>query len=336
MPKVKTWEEYKTECEAVAKPGITILGWVGEWKGSYTRLKCDCNQHGPWQTTTIRNFKTGASCPMCWQNRRYKNNLMSDDKHVAEIEATGKFKEGTVFKRNTERKNTCGARVYWNYICPICSNDEYVKAGLCSGVFTALLSSLKRGVLSCRCSSIPQYTKRQWEYRLTKMCKERGYLFSGWVGTEFGYRGKFSYDCPIHGEQKMLVKQILSGQGCAACAGQNQQQCYINVVCDQKVPLALKLGIAKDANIRLQWLNRCNLFQMVQVVVYYFPSVEDCKNAERTCLSELRCGVLSERELKDGWTETVALTDYDKVVSIYERFGGILISEKQEEECCEF
>ena len=34
----KAWEEYKAECEAVAKPGVTILGWVGKWKGNLTLL----------------------------------------------------------------------------------------------------------------------------------------------------------------------------------------------------------------------------------------------------------------------------------------------------------
>lgn len=64
---------------------------------------------------------------------------------------------------------------------------------------------------------------------------------------------------------------------------------------------------------------------MSQMAVYNFPTVEDCKAAERACLSELRCGVLSACELQDGWTETVSLTDYDKVVSIYERFGGVRV-----------
>lgn len=104
------------------------------------------------------------------------------------------------------------------------------------------------------------------------------------------------------------------------------------MVKDENLPVALKVGIARDSSARLRRQNSMNLFQMAQIAVYKFPTVENCKAAERACLSELTCGVLSARELQDGWTETVALTDYDKVVSIYERFGGVRVDTLTEED----
>lgn len=34
MPKTKSWGEYKVECEAIAKPGLKILGWVVNGKAA--------------------------------------------------------------------------------------------------------------------------------------------------------------------------------------------------------------------------------------------------------------------------------------------------------------
>lgn len=384
----KTWEEYKAECEVVAKPGITILGWVGEWRGSRTKLLCHCAVHGDWNTTVIYHFKNGKSCPQCakvvfrqstgkswleylptiqsiaeakgylvkghgeWKGNMTKlhlvcpvhgewssttigsfisgrgcsscgrvtttqSSILPNEVHIAQFLASGKFKEGTTFVRRV-----CGL---WEYTCPVCSNDEYVHAGVCDGVFTSRTHGLKNGKLTCRCSKTYRYTKTQWEYRLGKECASRGYAFKSWKDNRYKSNAVFIYVCPKHGEQSVFANHFLCGNGCPECAGQNQQQCYINVVKDEELPVALKIGIAKDSDIRLRQQNSKNLFQMSRIALYEFPTVEDCKSAERMCLSELRCSILSSRELKDGWTETVALTDYDKVVSIYERFGGVRV-----------
>ena len=402
MPKAKTWEEYKAECEAVAKPGITILGWVGEWKGNSTKLLCSCELHGKWTTTNIGNFRTGSSCPACarlrvtekqtpeWEDElklceqvkkdgisilgfippytgtktklrlcceehgewsttaiiQFKKgiscpkcgrkttgevNSKSDEEHISEFFSTGAFKDGCKFWRSPKLTSS-GRAQYWYSTCPICSEDEFVKAGLCTGVFESCMGHLKRGAVPCRCSDAHRFTKAQWEYLLAKECENRGYVFVGWRGKRWGSRFKFSYECPLHGEQSTTSKNLLKGQGCSLCAGHNQQQCYINLVKDGSLPVALKVGISCKSDARLRQQNLRNLFQMAQIAVYEFPTVESCKAAEKACLSEIRCGVLSARELQDGYTETVALTDYDKVVSIYERFGGVRVDTLTEED----
>lgn len=140
MPKAKTWEEYKAECEAVAKPGITILGWVGEWKGNSTKLKCRCDKHGEWSTTPIYRFKKGVGCFKCALERI----TTPDEQCVESFMRTGSFKEGTTFVRNKQKRHY-GAYPYWDYTCPVCSQDEYVKTGVCSGLFTSQTHKLKRG-----------------------------------------------------------------------------------------------------------------------------------------------------------------------------------------------
>lgn len=327
MAKAKTWEEYKVECEAVAKPGIQILGWVGDWKGSKSKLRCSCEEHGEWITTSIYQFKAGRSCPVCRSELIGKRNSLPDSTLIAKFMATGKFKPGTKFWRESSSRDGKGKWSYtWSYTCPTCSHDYYVTSGLCSGVFTASYNSLKSGRLSCRCSVGYRWPQNQMEHRLKMLCEMRGFVFNNVVGKYRNVNSRFSYICKTHGIQNMRIALFINGgRGCPLCAGKNQQQCYINVVMDDFTPVALKVGIAKDANARLKSLNRCNLFHMQQVAVYDFPTVRHCKQAERACLSELVSGVLSSRELKNGYTETVALTDYDKVVSIYERFGGVRV-----------
>lgn len=396
MPKAKTWEEYKTECEAVTTLGVTILGYIGEWKGANTKLKCLCDKHGEWCSTRISHFKRGHSCPgcmadllrernsgtweeyfprikviadakgytieghgvlrgnktklrlvcpvhgefngtnikaflggngcpMCGQESRRESKLLSDDTHVGAFMSSGKFKEGTTFKRNTHKVDSQGVYSYWDYICPVCSDDEYVRAGVCSGVFTASTSTLRYGKLACRCSTAYRFTKPQWEYRLTKECERRGYVFIGWKGRDWGTKAKFTYKCLLHGEQNKEAGSFLSGSGCPVCAGYNQRECYLNVVKDGNLPIALKLGISRESNIRLKKQNSRNRLSMEQMVLYMFPTAEQCKSAERYCKKTLKRGVVSKQDMPDGWTETVALTDYDKVVSIYERFGGVRV-----------
>ena len=475
MPKAKTWEEYKAECEAVAKPGITILGWVGEWKGGRTKLKCRCDKHGDWESLTIAALLRGQSCRLCynastserktttWEDHklqcenavatgveilgwigewegintklrcicpdhgvwestsiagikrgngcpscarkivstknqrpleeyeeeckkiaRNKNYLFqgfvepwkgnktklklycntckihwstttissfirgsgclscyrkarlagtynkSDEDHIKDFMDSGAFADGTIFTNLGRAK--IGRGNTWQVICPVCSKDEYVMAGVCTGVFSAIDYSLKQGHKVCRCSPSFSFTKEQWNWRLSKNCAERGYTFLGWKNSKWGSGELMRYLCPKHGEQFARSSIFLSGIGCASCAGHSQQQCYINIVMDCDLPVAYKIGIARDSGTRIKTQNRRNLFQMSQMAVYNFPTVEDCKAAERACLSELRCGVLSARELQDGYTETVALTDYDKVVSIYERFGGVRVDTPTEED----
>lgn len=321
--KAKTWEEHKAECEAVAKKGITILGFVEPWCGRKTKLICYCDKHGEWQTASINSFKQEKSCPSC-AHQKAGPKPKEDSVHIKDFMKTGSFHPEAQFLRS-EKSDNLGRKVYWNYTCPVCSNDEYVKAGLCSGVFEAHLSSLKKGQLSCRCSIIYQYKKEQWDYRLNKLCQERGYEFVGWKTEKFGSDRKFIYLCPLHGEQTITTYSFLDGQGCPECAGHNQQQGYINVVYDEEIPVSLKFGIANDSKVRLRGQNRRNLFQMKKMQVYEFSFVEDCKAAERACLLELHCGILSSRELQDGYTETTSIENLDKILEIYKRFGGVRV-----------
>lgn len=65
MGRAKSWEIYRAECEAVAAPGVTVIGFVEPWKGARTKLVCNCPDHGDWSSSNIDLFKRGRGCPSC-------------------------------------------------------------------------------------------------------------------------------------------------------------------------------------------------------------------------------------------------------------------------------
>lgn len=325
-----------TKCQWEAKvkkaseeKGLKFISFVGEYIGCSTRVKVCCPKHGTWDSLTASEFvNSDRGCPTCGYHRGGEALLKETGYHLAEFMATGKFHRGTEFWRS-ERKDLKGTRKYWFYKCPVCSEDEYAKAGLCDGIFEASCGNMKRGKLSCRCSKSPKYNENQWTYRLEKETEKNGHTLIKWLEKP-GNSKKFQYICPHHGEQVAHANNYLSGKGCPLCAGKNQRQCYINQVFDENLVVALKFGIAKESERRVRVQNAKNLFRMEQMGVWEFPSVKSCKAAEKQCKKELDCRILTKRELSDGWTETTYIKNLDRVIEIYENHDGKRISAKEE------
>lgn len=315
----KTWEQYKAECEAVAKEGITIVGFVAPWKGVTTKLHCHCVLHGDWFTSQITTFRRGVSCPACGEIQSRESRIASSD-HVASFLATGKFHPATKFWPIDPLKG----KKYWAYSCPTCSQDEYSKAGVCDGVFTAQQTNLKDGKLSCRCSAVPRYTKSQWEYRIKAACEKRGYTFIGWIGDQWGMAHKFSYSCPLHGIKEITPKKLNAGQGCPECANHTQQQCYIHLIGTGRADWDfIKIGIAVNSAKRIREQRGKAALKMESYRVWEFPDTVSCKAAEREILTTLPCGVLTREQMRDGFTETLPVAYLEQVIAIYQKHGGV-------------
>lgn len=325
-----TEPQYRTRVGREAeRRGYTFLGWKGDFKAGNTRCRLVCPVHGEWSSAIIKAFFSGRGCPVCAETPQKSGALKDDSLHIKAFMETGSFLPGTVFWRSQER-----GRNQWSFTCPVCSKDEYVQAGLCDGVFSSWVGKLKSGRCPCRCSSHRPWTKEQREYQIKKEMEERRKMgasdlsFVRWASdkADGNTRERFIYNCPDHGEQETSTGSFLyAANGCPQCVGKNQQMCYLNIVKDGCVPVAIKLGISNNPEKRIQRQNHRNLFHMTQAGVWSFPSVKSCKESEKTCKQELTCGVLSEREMKDGWTETVSVLDLEKVIAIYEKHGGVRI-----------
>lgn len=298
--------------------GLKFISLHGEFKGGMTKLEMSCPKHGSWFSTTAESLIcNNPGCPSCGRIRTTNASKMEDSWHVKKFLETEKFHKGTIFWRSDKNDSPN----HWFYKCPVCSVDEYAKAGLCEGVFGACHSSLKKGMLPCRCSKSVRLTASQWEYKINKDGADKGYVFVKWLSKP-GRFSKFQYKCRNHGLQQISVDNYMRGRGCPECAGQDQRQCYINQVLDQGLPVAIKFGITRHSGSRIQTQNARNLFEMRQLGVWMFPSSKSCKDAENECKKVFDCCVLTKRELKDGWTETTSIKNIDKAVEIYENFGG--------------
>lgn len=121
--------------------------------------------------------------------------------------------EGTVVERHLDTR-------YCSVVCPLCSNDEYVRAGLCSGVFVCNIGSTKAGFKTCRCSKNYRWTQEQREYYLRKIltAKGLGVTFVAWESGYSGAHSKAVLSCPDHGNFIINNSRIpLTKNGCPKC-----------------------------------------------------------------------------------------------------------------------
>lgn len=309
--------------------GISFLGWKeGFYKNVNSKLSLSCSLHGEFSTTSVNNFlRLTHICGKC-ANLQIGNKL-KDYKIESKLISEGRFPDGTKFIRG-EGVNY----KKWKYWCPVCAEDEFCLSGICTGWFSIHQSNIHKGKKSCRCSKKHRWTRVETIYKLKKEIENRGtgYIFQEIIEPYVGvYLGKFSYLCPKHGLRVSGINNFLRGKiGCSECSGRNQKEVYINVVRDGDLPVALKFGIANNSEARLRLQNARNVFQMENLRTYTFPSNVNCREAEKVCLSEMDCHILTERDLKDGYTETTHIKNFDKIEEICERFGGTKLQEKKE------
>lgn len=167
--------------------------------------------------TNVNCLQSGSGCSKCVIKRNSLKRRLADDVMCKSFMSTGKFIDGTKFKRVEN-----GKKHHWEVYCPVCSNDEYVEGGVCSGKFRALASNLSTGKKPCRCSNTFTWTKEQREFKIKKIIVEDklSYSFIDW--SEKGYHGafsKFNIKCEDHGTWEAGVDKFVNmGQRCPTCS----------------------------------------------------------------------------------------------------------------------
>ena len=133
-----TKAQYRILCRRKAKDlGYNFIDFKdSEFNGNATRIIMNCNIHGNWEMSIGKLIgKSERGCPKCKFDKLGNMSRKPDDEIINSFTSTGKFTEDINFCRS-DKRDCRGDPVYWNYTCPICSNDEYVKNGLC-GVITS-------------------------------------------------------------------------------------------------------------------------------------------------------------------------------------------------------
>uniref|UniRef100_A0AB39AJI4 Endonuclease n=1 Tax=Vibrio phage P018-4 TaxID=3229728 RepID=A0AB39AJI4_9CAUD len=205
----------KRECD---KRGYKFHGWSGDYNGKSTRLVLSNNVTGNhWRSATIDSLLNGKGDPIEGRGKTRLAKIKDNNVHINAFYKAG-FTKDYRFWRSV-RTNGLGRSCYWNYTCPVCSSDEYVQNGLCSGVFESGTYNLKNGEKSCRCCKSYGWSQDQREYQINKICKEEGLTFIAW-DTEEGYLNsyaKFKWLCDEGHSCKTSVSGFLSGRRCNTC-----------------------------------------------------------------------------------------------------------------------
>ena len=139
-------EQYTVTCSRKAREfGYTFIGFVGEWKGAYTKIKLSCRKHGEWSSGNVSNLINHRhGCPECGAEATIKAvreaNTKSDDVMIASFFASGAFHPKTQFWRS-DRLDSESKKKYWYISCPECGEQGESKS-----------SNLQLGQRPCACS----------------------------------------------------------------------------------------------------------------------------------------------------------------------------------------
>lgn len=133
-------------------------------------------------------------------------------------------------------------------------------------------------------------------------------------------------ECPICGEFGVSQSQHLQrGSRPCACGNYKQRFSYIHGIYDGENIVAIKFGVSRVKDLRLKYQARETMFRVESLGIWEYDEKHSCISAERVCKSELICGVLNRYEFGDGYTETTYPHNIDRIVKIYESYGGIKI-----------
>lgn len=216
------WSEsqYKVRVERRChETGYISEGFVGDFKGHTTKLKLFNPATGnSWDTTSLHQYINAKTVDPV--EGKYLNKIgtqKEDEYHITNFMKTGSFLVNTIFGRS-DKKDKSGRNPYWCYKCPVCSYDEYVEEGYCSGIFTGNQSHLKNGKLSCRCAKSYRWSREQRESKIKKELLKIDSSFIEWVGDYKGESTKFKWSCSKNHQCKISVGKFVSGQRCKTCA----------------------------------------------------------------------------------------------------------------------
>lgn len=222
------WSKFQVEVMVTRKcedRGYEFKGFAETFKGIKTYLRLyNPRTNRTWTTTTASHLLRDAGGDVEEGYVNSRESLRKDDEVILKIKESGNFKEGSSFWR-TEVPNQNGLYKDWFMTCGVCSTDEFVDNGLCSGVFKTNRDSLLRGSNPCRCNSHFHWTKEQQEYRVKKVCDQEGITFLGWEDIEdLHCKSKVHIICPKGHKIKQRASRLIdTAHRCYKCAAEKRK-----------------------------------------------------------------------------------------------------------------
>jgi hypothetical protein len=192
-----------------------------------------------------------------------------------------------------------------------------------------LIDGGHKGCAGCFSIRMGDFKRKDDEFMINTFMSSGGFA----QGTKFtrtetldkyGHKKYWLIECPdcnTSGEAHMVG--LYKGSRPCACAKSRPQETYINLIKDGENVVAIKFGVANLARERIKTQHSKSIYDIVNYGVWNYPTIMECKSAERLCLRSMETGVISKEEMPDGYTETTFPYNIDKVISIFEQGGGI-------------
>lgn len=128
-----TEEQFKVLCQRASKSSkYKFLGFSEKYKGSSTKLRLECPDHGVKVGTILKRYEAGAGCHSC-------SSRITTEEFTHRCMQTGKFPEGSIFTR-AYREGAKFPEDYWDFYCPKCLDTFQTKG-----------SNLIYGHVPCNC-----------------------------------------------------------------------------------------------------------------------------------------------------------------------------------------
>lgn len=207
--------------------------------------------------------------------------------------------------------------------CPI--HGDYSGPLLCF----LLGSSKHSGCMGCKADNMGNFKRKDDQVMINTFMASGGFS----EGTKFtrtdtldkyGHKKYWLIECPdcnTSGEAHMVG--LYKGSRPCACTNSRPQETYINLLKDGDNVVAIKFGVANLSHERLKTQHSRSVYDVVNYGVWTYPTIMDCKSAERTCIHSMETGVISKLEMPDGYTETTHSSNIDLVIRIFEEYGGV-------------
>lgn len=186
-----------------------------------------------------------------------------------------------------------------------------------------------KSVEPCKQCSEVNYTKQKQteaEEKIHEIIKDKNlpYIFEGWQTAYQNVTSKFNFVCLDHGVKTVRYACFLNNHFCNECSGKNCKSLYLLGVYDNELLVGLKFGISQDPVRRVKHLNKRNLFKCKIIQVWTFTSHDETVQMETLLKHSLPTGIFTEKEMKDGHTETTTSNNLETIMDIMTASGGVV------------
>lgn len=298
------------------------------FKNSSSKIPLECVEHGKWYSTSTGDFVTRkGTCPLCRydyksnpKNKTFKKVQEDELPTIHKIE--GILKDGDILFLGWKGSIYLGrSKTYCIFSCP--EHGEWDTTTV-----TKFLNAGNR-CPKCKIKLISKYTRKDDDYHIQDFINT-GEFPEGTVFTRKEINGilpdKWTVYCPICDRDFYSKGSNLKlGKVPCECEKRKPDKCYIILLYDYDVCVSVKFGISVDPLNRLSSVKGKTIYSVVLHSVWEFPSGVNVADVESYIISTVVCGIMSQSEMLDGWTETCYPKDIDKIIEIYKSFGGIEI-----------